>query len=86
MHGAPQPSTPHSDIETTPYHGIQAYRTLVGSLPCIARMLRPDITYAVRSTSRTAVGNWEDAIHLVRYLFGTQNEGITIVGVGLIIV
>ena len=87
---APQPSSPHSDRIDTPYPDIHAYQGLVGSLLYIAHMWRPDISFSVgilcRRTAAPTGGNWDDAVHLLRYLFCTRSYGITITGLGPIVV
>ena len=39
-----------------------------------------------RAPSQLTEGNWEDALHLLRYLFGTRGEGFTMTGLGPIVV
>ena len=53
-------------------------------------MWRPDISFSVgilcRRTAAPTVGNWDDAIHLLRYLFSTRSYGIAITGLGPVVV
>ena len=57
------------------------YRGMIGSLLWIARTARPDIAFAVNLLSRFcgAPGKaaWEAGKHVVRYLLGTRDVGIT---------
>lgn len=57
------------------------YQSLVGSLGWIASTTRPDITYAVsqlgRYNSAWTVLHWTAAKHVLRYLRGTQDLGIS---------
>ena len=74
--------TDKQDTQLEPHIDKPKYQALVGSLLYIARMWRPDISYAFRilcrSTNKPTQENWEDAMHLLRYLFHTESDGITI--------
>ena len=58
------------------------YQSLVGRLLFVARMWRPDILYVVGTpctkSSKATGGDWQKALHVVKYLFGTADEGIEI--------
>ena len=60
------------------------YRSLVGSLMYLATMTRPYISFAVISLSRfmaaPRLSHWRALVHLLRYLAGTPNLGITFTG------
>jgi hypothetical protein len=57
------------------------YRALVGSLLYVAQVFRPDIAFAVselaRHQERPSLQHWEAGKHVLRYLKGTQQIGIT---------
>lgn len=57
------------------------YQSLVGSLQWLASTTRPDIAYAVSQVARFqaawSVSHWIFAKHILRYVRGTANLGIT---------
>ena len=57
------------------------YRSLVGSLLYVAMWTRPDVAFAVSQVARfqsdPSVYHWTLAKHILRYLQGTRNRGLT---------
>ncbi len=66
------------------------YRTLVGTYIFICQTCRPDIMYAVnvlcRAMSNPSLKHYEAALHLLRYLAGTKDAGISYFRVGQYII
>ena len=66
-----------SDVLTAEY----PYRSLIGSLQYLAMTTRPDISFAVsllaRFQARPSKQHWDAAKHVVRYLKGTLDMGLT---------
>ncbi|PLW49743.1 hypothetical protein PCASD_01561 [Puccinia coronata f. sp. avenae] len=58
------------------------YRRLIGILNYLAVSMRPDILFAMSQLSQflehPGTNHWESAIHLLRYLAGTRNMGLTL--------
>ena len=56
------------------------YQSLVGSLLYICRHTRPELSIHVnllgRRTSKPSMTNWDTAMHVLRYLLSTKEEGI----------
>ena len=57
------------------------YRGLVGSISYLAMMTRPDLAFAAHLSSRFlnnhSLVHWQAAKHVMRYLRGTMEVGIT---------
>ena len=57
------------------------YRGLVGSIACLSLSTRPDLTFPAHLLSRflsnPGFAHWQAAKHVLRYLRGTANVGIT---------
>lgn len=58
------------------------YRELLGSLLCISRRTRPDISYSVailcRASNDPTIQHWEAAKRILRYLISTKEAGLVI--------
>jgi hypothetical protein len=72
--------SPKTDAERAAMESVP-YREAVGSLLWLANGTRPDIAYAVgqcaRFLSNPGKAHWEAVRHIMRYLKGTVNLGIT---------
>lgn len=70
-----RPAEGHKPDQTLPY------RELIGSLLYLAIGTRPDIAYSIGVLSRYVAfydtEHWEAALHVLRYLRGTANHGLT---------
>ena len=75
---SPYLSCPDGDLLAA----TSSYKALIGRLLFIARMWRPDIRYAVTrlcvKNHAPSNGDWQKALHVVKYLAGTPEAGIEI--------
>ena len=79
---APKTRLSKADCPQVPdKQAVKAYQQLVGSLMYVACATRPDIAYAVNTCaqfmSNPGPRHEEAAKHIVRYLKGTKDVGIT---------
>jgi len=67
--------------ENNLFSDITKYRSLVGALMFATITCRPDVAYSVNQLSqfnvRPSTLHWDAALHVLRYLKGTINYGIT---------
>lgn len=78
-------STPLTKVDTSEEASQEADRELfmqfLGSVMFLAVGTRPDLSFAISTLSRAmqqpTVGHWVAAKHLLRYLSGTRNLGLT---------
>jgi len=67
--------------KTKPEHARLPYRSLVGTLSHLANTTRPDINFAVNILSRHVnaynKSHWLAAKHVLRYLKGTKDLGLS---------
>ena len=65
---------------------VKAFQSLVGSLLCIARCTRPDITFAVhsatRQTHKPSMKDWKIAKRIAMYLKATKTLKLLIDSAG----
>jgi len=61
--------------------GIELYGSIVGSVGYLANTTRPDIAHAIRAAARVTAQPTEEHLiavkHILRYLRGTSDQGIT---------
>ncbi|MBW0565721.1 hypothetical protein O181_105436, partial [Austropuccinia psidii MF-1] len=60
---------------------IELYRSAIGSINYLSTATRPDLSFAVSSLSqfldRPGIKHWQGFLHVLRYLNGTQDLGLT---------
>src|SRR6188768_2842720 len=74
---------PQTESEKSSMHNYP-YQSLIGTLMYAMLATRPDIAFAVEALSKFSSNpgriHWDQAIHILRYLGGTKDTGLTFRG------